>query len=431
MAVSNEKIAGAVDMSTLDIVYNVLASKKHSLLTSFNNIHIDEDVDQNAMAMKVTFLDATDIYNKIDFDGTERIVIKFHTLGDREVNAQFRVYKTDIHPDPEGGSAKGVTLYGVSEEHYLSAVSDINQSYREDISSFAQIVFDKMNEKYRFGRKKKHLIRHETSGRNVTIIPGMTPFEAMDFLASRAYDSDYRSSAYKFFETFDGFNFVNIERLIAENKKDAIEYIQVQDAKTGTPQWNHIEALNFQVAKDSMHKIRSGMYASEANEIDLINQQVINSSFKLGDNFDEYEHLDKDAMSLESKSFILDSLQEVNTSYWLFRNIGTTEKETNFVDIIPRRMYYLSALDQVKMTAILPGNSNLSPGKIIKLNMLEQTAKSGGKDQEGKITGNYFIKTVAHIITREKYMCQIEACKESYRSNVRDKFKNIVSKRKS
>lgn len=430
MAVSNDKIAGDVNMSTLDIVYST-SNRKFSLLTSFNNIHIDEDVDQNAMAMKLTFLDATDIYNKIDFDGTERVNVKFHTLGDREVDAQFRVYKTDVHPDPEGGSAKGVTLYGVSEEHYLSATSDVNQSYREDISSFAQIVFDKMNEKYRYGRKNKKLIRHETSGRNVTIIPGMTPFEAMEFLASRAYDSDYRSSAFKFFETFDGFYFANIERLIAENKKDAVEYIQVQDAKTDTPQWNHIEALSFQVAKDSMHKIKSGMYASEANEIDLLNQQVITSSFKLGDNFDEYEHLDKDAMSLESKVFIRDSLQDVNTSYWLFRNIGTTEKETNFVDIIPRRMYYLSALDQVQMSAILPGNSSLSPGKIIKLNMLEQTARTEGKEQEGKITGNYFIKSVAHIITREKYMCQVATCKESYKSNVRNPFKNIVSKRKS
>jgi hypothetical protein len=94
-------------------------------------------------------------------------------------------------------------------------------------------------------------------------------------------------------------------------------------------------------------------------------------------------------------------------------------------------MYYLSALEQVKMSAILPGNSNLSPGKIINLNMLEQTAKTDNKQQEGKITGNYFITSVAHIITREKYMCQVSGCKESYRSNVKNKFKNIVSKRKS
>jgi|TARA_R110000744_G_scaffold291674_1_gene402276 hypothetical protein len=430
MAVSNDKPAYGINLSTINIEYGS-AGRKFSIETSWNNIHIDEDIDQNAMAMKVTFLDATDIYNKIDFDGTELLNIKFSTLGDREVDAQFRIYQTDIHPDPEGGSAKGVTLYGVSEEHFLSAVTDINQSYREDISSFAQIVFDKLNKKYRYGKKTKKLIRHETTGRNVTIIPGMTPFESMDFLASRAYDSSYRSSAFKFFETFDGYHFANIERLIAENKKDAIEYLQIQDAKTQEPQWNHIEALNFEVAKDSMHKIKSGMYASEAHEIDLINQKVVTSSFLLGDNFDEYEHLDKDAMSLESKVFILNSLQNINTSYWLFRNIGTTEKETNFVDIIPRRMYYLSALEQVKMSAILPGNSNLSPGKIINLNMLEQTAKTDNKQQEGKITGNYFITSVAHIITREKYMCQVSGCKESYRSNVKNKFKNIVSQRKS
>ena len=180
-----------------------------------------------------------------------------------------------------------------------------------------------------------------------------------------------------------------------------------------------------------MHKIKSGMYASEAKEIDLINHKVITSDFTLAEKFDEFEHLDSDAMTLESKDFIEDSLKNINTSFWLFSGqTGETDAEAlNFVDIIPRRLYYLSALEQVKASMQIPGNSSLSPGMVINLDMLEITSKTKSKEQEGKVSGNYFVTSVKHLITRDEYICLVNTCKDSYRSNIPNPEKNIVSKR--
>lgn len=420
MAKDTDKPANQVNLTKVELEFK---GEKYDLIPDMLKMQLDESIENNSMSMNITFLDASNLTNKIDFDGTETITVEFNTLGDREVSAKYRLFKNDIIPD-DTGNMKGVVLYGVSEEHFKSAILDVNQSYREQISGFAQNVFDKL------GSDKK-LELHETSGRGVTIIPGMTVFESMDFLASRSYDTKYRSSAFRFYETFDGFHYVNIERKIAEGKKDAITYVKVQDARTQTPKWNHIASLKLDVAKDSMHKIKSGMYASEAKEIDLINHKVITSDFTLAEKFDEFEHLDSDAMTLESKDFIEDSLKNINTSFWLFSGqTGETDAEAlNFVDIIPRRLYYLSALEQVKASMQIPGNSSLSPGMVINLDMLEITSKTKSKEQEGKVSGNYFVTSVKHLITRDEYVCLVNTCKDSYRSNIPNPEKNIVSKR--
>ena len=103
--------------------------------------------------------------------------------------------------------------------------------------------------------------------------------------------------------------------------------------------------------------------------------------------------------------------------------------KTNFTQIIPRRLYYLSALEQIKAKIGIPGNSDLSPGKVINLDMAEVSARQEGREQEGKITGNYLVTRVFHLVERGSYQNSVEMCKDSFRSNVRNPKKNIVSKR--
>ena len=140
-----DKPANQVNLTKVQLSFQRAGSvpQFYDLLPDMLKIEMDESIDDNSMSMNITFLDSTNLTNKIDFDGTETIQIDFHTLGDREVSAKYRIYKNDIVPD-NTGNTKGVVLYGVSEEHFKSAVLDVNQSYREQISGFAKNVFDKL-----------------------------------------------------------------------------------------------------------------------------------------------------------------------------------------------------------------------------------------------------------------------------------------------
>ena len=414
----------SVEIERIDLKFE---GGKYDMLDSYVSLRIDEDIDSGSLQMNVSFLDAADIANKIDFDGTERIDVKFSSPGQREIEIEFQVYKDMITPAPDNGASKVVTLFGVTPEHYTQANIDINQSFRGPINKFAETIFAKLG-------SKRSFTTDPTAGTLLTIVPGMTPFESMEFLAARSYDSNFKSSAFKFYEDMDGYNFRNIESLITDGKADPLVYRQSPTAaidNVSEGQQFDIQHLEIDTGKDVMSKVKSGMYASEAKEIDLINQTIIESTFLMREQFDEFEHLDDDAMSIDSKNALHKHLQTVNTSYWLVRNIDSYKEEPNFTEIIPRRMFYLSSLEQVRCKIGVPGNSDLGVGKVIHLDILEQTARTKTREPEEKISGNYVITKVTHLIEKSRgYTQAVEMCKESYRSNVRNPHKNVVSKRK-
>ena len=420
---SDKYKTNSVDLETLKISGNF---GSFDALDSFVEFEIEESMDADSMICNMTFLDAADISNKIDFDGTETLNIKFMSPGNREIDLDFVIFKHIITPDPDGGSAKGVTVYGVTSEHYTQAVMDINQSFNGKISKFVDTIFGKL-------KTKRKIEIDETTGSVKTIVPGLTPFESMSFLANRSYDSAFKSCAYKFYETVDGYKFKNVEKVISENKPKAITYTYNPDAnvKNDDKQIQFtIQMLNIDAKNDVMAKIKNGMYASEAKEIDLINQTIIKREFFGKEEFDEFEHLDQDSMSLDSK-LLLSKIKNINTSFWLMKNIDNPEEETNFTQIVPNRLFYLNSLSQVKAKMGIPGNSDLSPGSIIQLDMAEVTAKTEFREQEAKITGNYLVTKTTHVVSRGKYQVSVEMCKDSYRSNVRKPHKNVVSKRKA
>tara|TARA_R110001632_G_scaffold91100_2_gene195444 strand:- start:1369 stop:2649 length:1281 start_codon:yes stop_codon:yes gene_type:complete len=398
----------------------------YDALDSFTGFEIEESMNADSMVCNMTFIDAADISNKIDFDGTESVTIKFSSPGNREVDLEFTIFKHTVQLDPNGGSAKAVTLYGVTPEHYTQALIDINQSFNGPLNKFADTIFSKL-------RTKRKLETHDTTGIVKTIVPGFTPFESMSFLANRSYDSSFKSCAFKFYETIDGYHFKNVEKVISEEKPKAITYqynpnanVKVDDKRIQFI----ISKIDVQANNDVMQKIKSGMYASEAKEIDLINQTVIKKEFYGKEEFDEFEHLDDDAMSLDSKLLLSKLDKGINTSFWLMKNIDNQEEETHFTQIIPGRLFYLSSLEQVKARMGIPGNSDLSPGKVINLDMAEVTAKTEFREQEAKITGNYLVTKVTHLVERGNYQSVVEMCKDSYRSNVRRPHKHVVSTRK-
>ena len=53
------------------------------------------------------------------------------------------------------------------------------------------------------------------------------------------------------------------------------------------------------------------------------------------------------------------------------------------------------------------------------------------KEPEEKISGNYVITKVTHLLEKSRgYTQAVEMCKDSFRSNVRNPHKNVVSTRK-
>lgn len=390
---------------------------------AFHSFQLEEDLFADSVKAKFTILDASDSFNKVDFDGTETIELKFASPDQDEIDITLQVYKTSVTPDPNSGFGKVYEIFAVTPEHFTQSTLDVNKGYIDPITSAVEDVFGMLG-------TKRPLDIHATTGVDRFIIPGMTPYEAMVMLQRRAYSSKYSSSVFTFYESIDGFNFHNVEELIANNKEDAVTYAYSPtsqlDANTKNRQFM-IEKLDLKASKDVLYRIKSGSYANQCKKLNLIDQTVESGILLVNENFGDFEHLDDDAMSYDSKEMIKRHLSTINSTKWIHETRADPQLSTNFESLIPARRFYSDSLKGVEMTMTICGNSDLRVGKVINLDMMEQSAKTKAKDQEPKVSGKYLINRVLHYIDRKEYSCLVSCMKESYNANVENPEKNVVA----
>ena len=405
------------------------AKGKVNITNAWNLIELEEDLFNASMNCFLTVGDTTGLLDDIDFDGTETFKIKFKSgkEEDKTIAIKFRLYKQLVNASTDGSKNKIYNLYGVTPEHFTQATMDINQSFNLPIHKSAEKVLEKVNKSTKRDKKRK-LNFHETSGVYTYIVPGMTPYETMDFFAKRAYSAKYRASLYTFYENSKGYNFHNIEQLIEEQRDNAIKYtynpnVNVDNANPDRDQQHEIEAITFKPTKNVMSRIKGGAYASQVAEINLLSQSLDRQALLVKENFKDFIHLDKKGMSLDSKAMIDDGLNIINSTYWKHSN-GT---KTNIASIVPNRKFYMASLQTVEAELTVPGDSNMHAGKVIEISMLEQNAKSDSKGEEPKITGKYLVTKVNHLFDRQEYIMGMVVNKESFRPNVDDPSKNIVA----
>lgn len=393
---------------------------------------VNYNVFDKSATCRISILDTSEKLSDLDIDGTEKLILGFHSEKDPEIKNTFNIYKVDVEVDTNSGSkGKLYHLFGISTTHIKQLTMDINRVFRGRISDFVEKIFNNIGSDIPL-----HQI-HGTSGNVVMVIPGETPFEAIERLQNKAFSTGHMSSIYKFFEDSNGYRFANIERLIAENRKDAHEYVynpgaQVSDQKNLQGQYT-ISELNFIQGKTLIEKIQSGAYASKVSEIDILNQKVDTTEFKVYENFNDFYHLDVPAITLDKTSIIEQSLNTINNTRWLNKyDDGQRHVSFNHGPSITRKRFYGDSLHQNEMHCTVPGNSSLNPGDIINLSMLEKSANKENPDQEKKISGNYFITGVQHGYSKGPkggYACGLQCNKESSRANVTELDQYVIGAR--
>jgi len=417
---------------TIDKVQIIHQEGTLDLANAFDYIVITEDIFSNSITCRIEIVDTNEKLAELELDGTETVRIAFHSEKNREIDHKFNIYRSEIEVDKRSGTSKMYQLFGISEEFMTQSTMDINRTMNGNISNLVSIVFNQM--KRETGTKRTLRDRHNTTGTVILNIPGMTPYEAIEMLQDRAYSSKFSSSIFLFYEDFRGYNFVNIEQLIAEGRRDPIKYLynpgaQVDDQKNVQGQQT-ITEIAFPQGKNVLDKIKSGAYASQVAEIDILNQKVDRTLLTVKENFKDFYHLDEPAITFDKKAVIDKHLNFINSTTWINKyNDGIRHKEDNFGPLITRRKFYSDSLDQLVMNCVVPGNSDLSSGTVLDLAMIEMSAEKDNPDQEKKISGKYLITQVNHSIGGGRYMCSLSCSKDSYRANVTKVEDYIVGKR--
>ena len=171
----------------------------------FEQLDIYEDLFSNVLRGTFTFIDNQGLAEKIPIIGDETLILSFSTPGagskqetvpddletgtaSEEVFEQlFRVY--DCKETTTGESSKIYKLFFVSPEYISSTKTKISKGYKGKF--YHQIVKDalkKVNNNISLSWRKKTYIEKTGTPQNV-IVPNWTPFQAINFCASRSLSS--------------------------------------------------------------------------------------------------------------------------------------------------------------------------------------------------------------------------------------------------
>ena len=245
------------------------------------------------------------------------------------------------------------------------------------------------------------------------------PFKILTSLASKSVNGDglNGSAGYFFFQTSKGFNFKSIDTLIS--KPVVAEYFYTERNYTpGTfspsPELPSLDQkiVRYELLKnnDIIANLKKGAYSTEKRFFDPTNF-LVTTPKRGGSNFGVENYIDK--VKNLGNIFGIDSTDLVGAA---FNILGTpskiitqtidrgtnskgevTQKENQEIEKIysQRAMRYNTLFTQT-MNLMVPLNSNITAGCIIKVNVPKITPDARIENETEQISGLYMVKEVCH-----------------------------------
>ena len=219
--------------------------------TSFIELCLYEDIFSNVLKGTFVFIDTQGLVETLPIIGDETIVITFSTPSGEETSnnltdntraqaeeakkQRFKVY--DIQEVRSQERANFYKLFFISEEYVFSSKMKVSKGYKgKKYSEMVKDVMKKVNSKINKTLHKKLYIEETETIQNA-IVPNWSPFQAINFFASRAISGDITSAdvsnttnadpkpkpigaLYFFYEKLgSGFSFESIESMILKQKQ--------------------------------------------------------------------------------------------------------------------------------------------------------------------------------------------------------------------
>jgi len=267
------------------------------------NLNIYEDLFSNVLKGTLTMIDTQGLAETIPLIGDETLIVSFLTPGgagtqitaettnsdsqtaaEEAVRQRFKVY--DCKETLIQNRAKSYQLFFVSEEYVTSSKSKVSKGYSGQKYSFiVKDAMNKINKKIKSDYKKNFYIEETSTPQNI-IVPNWSPFQAINFCASRSLSDDDTpqdqtnassnptpralGSLFVFYEKLGtGFFYESIETMIGKQKsQDNIPLYQytpkLAENKTDNLRTHYFGVDKFEVMSSfkTLENLKQGLFGS-------------------------------------------------------------------------------------------------------------------------------------------------------------------------
>lgn len=380
-----------------------------SLTNLLQMMTIYEDVTLPGINCEVVVLDDSDLNSVLPLIGEEILYVNFSTPSLGSFTHSFYVTTmTDANP-VSSLKSKAYMITGVAQEVLAHKTTLVNKSYNTNCSNMVQDIFQS------FLNSNKSFNVEKTKGIQQYIVDNKKPFVAIKDILLRSVSESHESSSYVFFENANGYHFRTMEDLF--NQGASITYTNAEVTSLSIFQVNFRNILGYNLPDqfNTADKLGKGAFASTLQTFDLktllFGTNVIKpdtSSMKFGMN-----------SPLSSSSF-----KQAHSTSGVKRFVpkDSTKPDTGIDQMIPKRSAYAAELDQGRVIIRVFGDSSLTVGTMINLQITQTNADTSLNIAHPLIAGNYMINRLKHVIlpqdVKPQYTQIIEAISGSYAQSV-------------
>ena len=425
-------------LSNLDIIST--DGKLFSLIDLQSETNIYQNIFKPFMQIEIAIQDAAGLLNALKggVSGGEIIYVSFKTADPamRSNSLVFLVNKISNRFRHSDGNERYI-IEGYSVEHFTTIDKKISKSYGgssgNQISNIVQSIYDEfiltkeVKSIYTYLKNNNRrpdkstglgkLKKHRTTGLHKCIIPNMNPIQAIQYLIKDSIDDDI-ASKFLFFETFNGFQFRSLGKLVTEDPDefaDRYVYYPSNDYQAVTASKAFFNIIDMSRVKDVdiTDNMSQGLFSATTIEVDPLRKKSTTTVYDYQKEFTRFNTLNKIKIpggSNQNAIVHLKTSRRGHDTDSVFDKEGVLSSRNVLKD--PIRDSYFKHITNNILSLTLYGNSKLNVGDTINAEFSPATSydvPEGDKYTSGK----YLIFKVRHKFNKSQYNTIVECVKDT------------------
>ena len=408
-------------------LYSVYHNEKIDIKNLVLEINLYESVMSSALQAEILIQDiGQNLISNLPIVGQERIQIKISS-GGKSYDLNYYIYKIDSR-----------TIVEKDQTYLINAVSIEalrNENYRICERIDGKKSEDVIKDVLRRNQFSTKSIETDTSVFPFDMyVPNWRVFDFFNWMSTRSIP-DYKkdSIGFLFYETFDGYKFKSIDKLIDQAAYPYIDdmsykYSQGNANSSGTTAKDKYRVINFSFPKvfDVYDDLRAGAFCHQAIYLDVNRSTYRVFKTNADDFWEKSSHLER------SKPFLSNGLAQMldRGSRFIYRasTISTfgdwddnqSDKEKDNIDDMNKNFekafyrYYFMQYNTIDIA--VPGDLDNRAGNVIKIDLPSPAGSDSSTVKPDKrASGRYLVTSIKHtILNRSELRTYITLSRDSF-----------------
>lgn len=395
-----------------------------------NRIVFTENIRQASVMCTIDVLDGVNLFETFKLSGGEKVEIQLSQntpFGRNVLNRTFYVSDIINHTKPSTGY-ETYQLVCITEYAFLNNLIKLDRDFS---NSPGKLIKDIIKKDLRVDDKEIFKLNTNTGTVMQGIYPGLSPFEAINWLKRNAFDG---STPFYFYDTLH-------KGLVLESLKELVS-IETDLAYDQKPYFKNFKDMEEEF-RDSRRRIKKlssnldiskfnsaskGSYSSSLMSIDIATKKVVeNKDYRYNDDFLIRNHVVDGNKKPANKPFSDETKfndRQLNNfpqsrEYNISLNSLAFDKNNyhnHIPDFIQKSDARKNGLDYITLDLDINGDFRMTAGRMVSILIPKPTAAgftSTNQEIDKQLSGSYLVTAVTHEFNLEEYTISMEVKKDS------------------